>query len=386
MTALWLQDGVLYKQTESMMNYLLVSIMVLAFMVLFINQKTVKIRVFSATAIIILMFDVNLFLLNHLLEKHIGFIPFKALFGPLFLFHIKMFNGVKVSIKTVFIHFLPFFILLTFFFFLLTVTEIAESMFYYYLIILLEGISMFLYGLYALLPWHTKHSIKLRNIIFICCISFILDASFTIMNSLSILNSREFDPHHLHFVNDAVYFVTALLGWVYFFSAISMMINPVDILYPSRQYSGGGHPAIEQGPDEDKSHELVTGGSYRKGRLSDETLTTYQKNLNNLMQNEKAFLQNELTLTQLAKLLKISNHHLTQVLNIRENLGFYQYINGLRVLHATDLINEGMVETNVELLAVTCGFNNKTSFNRYFKALIGETPSEYIRKSQSAKV
>lgn len=376
-----LLDITFVRHPESLINYLLVTIMVLSVTAIFVNYKTIRVALFSITALIILMFDVNLFVLNHLSSKECGFIPFKALLGPLFLFHIKMFNDIKITGRMVLLHSLPAFPLFALFLYLVFATNMADSMFYYYLIILLEGISMLLYGIYALLPRHTEHSFKLRNIIFTCCIAFILDASITIMSSVSVLRTRDFDPYHLHFINNSFYIVTVLLGWIYFFSAINMMINPADILYPSlKQKRDGKQVAIEQ-PEVNEISNVEIEDSYKKARLPDDVLTAYEYRLNSLMQTDQVYLQNDLTLTQLAKKLKIANHHLTQVLNTRVRLNFYQYLNKYRVAHAVQLIESGLTNTSIEGLAIQCGFNNRTSFNRYFKEITGEQPSAFIKRN-----
>jgi len=376
MSIIQFQNVFLFQQTESIMNYILVSIAVLSIMALYVNYKTIKVPVFRATAIVILLFNINLFLLNYVTTKEIGFIPFKALFGPLFLFHIKMFNDIKVSGKLILLHSIPFLVLLTAFFFLSLATKMIESIFWYYLIILAEGISQFLYGLYALLPRHAEHSAKLRDIIAICSITFIIDASFTIMSTISVLRSGEFDPYNLFFVSDVFYCVSGLLGWVYFFSSITMMIRPADVLYPSLQRLREKRQFTESAVIDSPA---TVSDSYKKGRLKESVLEEYEQKLIQLMQREKVYLDNELTLTQLAKLLRMSNPHLTQVLNIRIGLNFYQYINRLRIDYAVKAIERGIKDSNLETLAAECGFNNRASFNRYFKEITGKAPSEYIK-------
>lgn len=365
------KDPFLFKQTENIMNYLMVSIMALAIIGLFINYRTVKIPVFTATIIVILLFDVNLFLVNHLSSKETGFLPFKALFGPLFFLHIKMFNQARVSKRSLAWHALfPLFLFLVFFY-LLFFRNLSDSMFSAYLIILAEGISMFFYGLYALLPRHTQHSSKLRDIISICSIVFILDAAFTILNTVSALKSQDFDIHNLHFINDPFYFVSVLLGWVYFFCSISMMINPDEILYPSLHRLSVDEKEEETADGEDHS--------YKKGRLSEDTLLEMEGKLSALMLTEKVYLKNDLTLSDLARQLKVTNPHLTQLLNIKIGLNFYQYVNRLRVNHAIEELQNRGGNITLEELSYICGFNNRASFNRYFKEVTGMQPSVYVK-------
>lgn len=122
--------------------------------------------------------------------------------------------------------------------------------------------------------------------------------------------------------------------------------------------------------------QQVVDSKYEKSPLSNEQLKIYQEGLNYLMEKEKVFLDTTLSLSSLAYLLKIPNHHLTQVFSTQFNQTFYQYINGFRIDYACRLLIENL-EMNLEELAEKSGFNSKPSFNRQFKLLKDCTPSEY---------
>lgn len=377
-----IQSTLFQSQPETLINYLLFSIIIFSIIIFFINFSTDNTAIFNITTTIILLHAVNLYVMNHTNYKIIGFLPFKALFGPLFLFHINFFNQKKNTLKIISWNFLTPMILFLCFLCLTTLTPIESSMLYYYLIILAEGLLMFVYGVYALLTRQHQHSAKLRDITSVCSIAFILDSLFTIMNSLTPIISNTYDVKNPSFVNTTFYLVSVSLGWTYYLSSIKMMLSP-DIMHPSELPEKASkhnflNPDIDQNTSEGND-------SYKKGRLTELKLDEYEALLNDVMNSESLYLQNELTLTLLARKLKITNHHLTQVLNIRVGLNFYQYINKLRILHAKKIIDLGLKDSSIETLAISSGFNNRASFNRYFKENTGTSPSSYIKDLNSTE-
>ena len=83
----------------------------------------------------------------------------------------------------------------------------------------------------------------------------------------------------------------------------------------------------------------------------------------------------------MATRMKMSRHHLTQLLNERLEKNFYSFINEYRIEEAIDRLNDPSLQVNILSLAFDCGFNSKSSFNNYFKKITGTTPTAY-RKQQ----
>ncbi|MGC4021420.1 MAG: helix-turn-helix domain-containing protein [Cyclobacteriaceae bacterium] len=98
-----------------------------------------------------------------------------------------------------------------------------------------------------------------------------------------------------------------------------------------------------------------------------------------MMNERKFYCDNELSLTELAKLLNTQPNYLSQVINEREGKNFYDYINTLRIEEFKRLaISPDSRKFTLLALAEQCGFNSKTSFNRYFKKVTGKSPSEFL--------
>jgi AraC-like DNA-binding protein len=54
---------------------------------------------------------------------------------------------------------------------------------------------------------------------------------------------------------------------------------------------------------------------------------------------------------------------------------FTQLLNEFRIVHACKLLTEGNM--TISEIAFECGFNNFTNFNKQFKRVTGQTPSQY---------
>lgn len=126
----------------------------------------------------------------------------------------------------------------------------------------------------------------------------------------------------------------------------------------------------------------ATEEKYAKSGLSNELAEEQYKNLNQLMEQKKFFKNSDLALSDLASELKIHPNYLSQIINEKEGKNFYDYVNAFRVKEFKKLIT---VPENKQFtlmaLAYDCGFNSKSSFNRYFKKITGQTPSQYAKST-----
>lgn len=117
---------------------------------------------------------------------------------------------------------------------------------------------------------------------------------------------------------------------------------------------------------------------YAKSGLSKEKANEIITRLENIMKENKPYLNPDLNASSLAEMLSISSHNLSQALNSHLNQTFYDYINSYRVEEVKKNIADDM-EMKFTLLnhAYDAGFSSKSSFNNAFKKITGKTPSEY---------
>jgi len=117
---------------------------------------------------------------------------------------------------------------------------------------------------------------------------------------------------------------------------------------------------------------------YEKSGLTSEKADVYQQQLLQLMESEKPYRNNKLTLSELASMLLISSHNLSEIINTKENKNFFDFINQYRIEEVKkELVNPKNSNLTILAIAMDAGFNSKTSFNTLFKKFIGKTPSQY---------
>jgi AraC-like DNA-binding protein len=121
--------------------------------------------------------------------------------------------------------------------------------------------------------------------------------------------------------------------------------------------------------------------SYKKSGLTDEESLGYQKNILQMMETDKPYLNNELTLRELAGKLSMSTHNLSEILNTRLKQNFYDFINGYRVEEVKRRLADNESEKySLIAIAFDSGFNSKSAFNTIFKKQTGVTPSQYRKQ------
>jgi len=118
--------------------------------------------------------------------------------------------------------------------------------------------------------------------------------------------------------------------------------------------------------------------------LPDSELENLKIRLQNLMENEKPFLDSQLTLANLAKQLGVNTTVLSRVINSGFNVNFNDFVNEYRIAEVKNKLSGGAAETeNLLGIALDSGFNSKATFNRAFKKLTGVSPKEF---SADAKI
>ena len=109
-----------------------------------------------------------------------------------------------------------------------------------------------------------------------------------------------------------------------------------------------------------------------------EEMDSLRQELEKLILQEKWYLIPELSLKSLSEELNISDKKLSYLLNQYMNVSFYDYINSLRVEEVKQkILDPSYAQYTLLAIALECGFNSKTSFNRTFQRSEGITPSKY---------
>jgi AraC-like DNA-binding protein len=100
--------------------------------------------------------------------------------------------------------------------------------------------------------------------------------------------------------------------------------------------------------------------------------------LGQLMDGQKAYLKENLSLDDVASAVRCSPHWISQHINGTLKLSFFDYINGLRVEEFLRLArNPEMADRTIFDLALQAGFRSKSTFNLAFRKKMGTTPGQW---------
>lgn len=111
---------------------------------------------------------------------------------------------------------------------------------------------------------------------------------------------------------------------------------------------------------------------------SDEAINELKERLYAVLEEEKPYLNDSLTLSELAEMIPITDKKLSDLLNRYIQTSFYDLINDYRVKTVKEKMADPSSKSYTLLaLAFDSGFKSKTSFNRVFKQKTGVSPSAY---------
>ena len=291
------------------------------------------------------------------------------LFGPLAYFYFRrlLFKDYKIH-RTYWLHFLPALLHLLFFFSLLEYTPITYEKLHYsgyfnQIFHFIEGVAIVLNFFYA----------------------------FSILNL--VRSYQKIEKNQLSFHQEVIGFVLVvtisifmiLILWALSYISQQLLHTPLGMIgyetiwisLPLGIYIISFY-AIRQPEIFRISKSLPTTA---KNRLKFSKVSLLKDRLDNLMEQERPYLDGELTLTTLADQLQTSSNDLSWLLNTTYDTKFYDFVNNHRIkafLQRVD--NNEHHKKTILSLALEVGFNSKSTFNKAFKALLNDTPSNYIKK------
>lgn len=127
----------------------------------------------------------------------------------------------------------------------------------------------------------------------------------------------------------------------------------------------------------------VKRGIYARSLLKGVDVDVLMESLDALMRSEKLFLNEDVTLKDIASMLDLTHHQLSQLLNERLNMNFNTFVNSYRVEYAKELLLDKK-EWTVLNIAYEAGFNSKSTFYDAFTKITGITPMQF-RKNNTGK-
>lgn len=319
--------------------------------------------------------------------------PLSLLYGPLLFFFINNFISEKHVFKPKYLlHFVPFLADYIYnfghFYFQTGEQKIVDFNgilngkpdFYISISLILRSLSPLVYSIWSVtvLVTHrrnlkklysfTSDKLKLEWLWYLTWSMLIMGAFAMIMN-LIIVFSDVADWVELRMI----VFVVASF-WVFFLGYYSIKKTPF-----YRSFHIDGLDTLELDAEAKQSEK------YEKTRLKDEEIPEMKKKLLDFLEEHKLYLNTNLTIGELADSIEVPAYQLSQLINDQIGKTFFELINSYRVEEVKIRFFEPQYQ-NLTLLgiAMECGFNSKASFNRIFKQLTNQTPTEYIKTEKAA--
>ncbi|WP_049721242.1 AraC family transcriptional regulator [Gilvimarinus polysaccharolyticus] len=97
---------------------------------------------------------------------------------------------------------------------------------------------------------------------------------------------------------------------------------------------------------------------------------------------DKLHLDPHINLERFAELCNIKPRELSSLVNSHHHKNFFEFVNYYRVEEVKRLLETDYGMTILET-ALAAGFNSQSAFQRFFKRLVGMTPSEYRRRHRA---
>lgn len=118
---------------------------------------------------------------------------------------------------------------------------------------------------------------------------------------------------------------------------------------------------------------------YRKSQLGSVDVPAVIRRLEQLMEQERLFADETLSLGSLAGQLGLSGHQLSELFNEQLKTGFSRYLRERRVAEARRLLVEEPDEAVLDI-GLRCGFNSSSAFYAAFRDVAGVAPGRYRRQ------
>jgi AraC-like DNA-binding protein len=119
---------------------------------------------------------------------------------------------------------------------------------------------------------------------------------------------------------------------------------------------------------------------YEKSKIKNLDIELVLSRIRSLMEDEKVFCDEDLSLNSLAGELEIGANQLSQIINENFNKNFNAYINEYRIEEAKKILLDDRERTIVSI-SYAVGFNSPARFYEWFYKMTEATPSRFRKKA-----
>lgn len=135
-------------------------------------------------------------------------------------------------------------------------------------------------------------------------------------------------------------------------------------------------------PSVASAEELSPRQKYASNTLTRNEAREIARKVEEVMETEKPYLNTDLKVSDLAAMVGISGHKLSQFFSQHKGHTFYDYVNKFRVEEFKRIVkDEKNRSLTLSALAEKAGFSSRASFFRHFKNIEGISPGEYLKNN-----
>lgn len=297
---------------------------------------------------------------------------FSFLYGPLIYFYFKRIYDQYIFRKIDLLHLLPtvLFLVMMMPIYTLSGTEklrmiINNERPFALMIMITKLLSLTVYGVLLVLKYNKPVSKSFRQSEINWQRNLILFYSlYTLFYAIYVFVFRRYEIGSLLF-NFQIFIMTFLVLYISYNTFFNLAL------------ARGRRGSVEK---EDLKSNQNQGFKYSSSSLTSKLSLELKDKLMYLLDEEKVYRDNDITLQKLANLLNTNRHNTSQVINEHFGLNFFDLINSYRISEAMNILkNDRSKGINIIDVAYEVGFNNKVTFNKSFKKYNQVTPSEYLR-------
>lgn len=301
---------------------------------------------------------------------------FPYLYGPLIYLYVKILVEDDDEFHSIYLwHFLPFFLI-----------QIYAVFFFYF-----ESTSyqLSILNVNTPNPWHIELIGQLIPVHGCIYLFLTVKESFNYNKKLkqSYSNIDQINLKWLRyliggtFVVWLVVFIAYLLNFIYgdAFQANMLIYVVLSVFLYSLGIKTLKQPVVHF--ENGAAKNLVNEAQYKKSGLTDDDAEFYIGKLISLMEKDKPYLNNKISLGELSAMINISSHNLSEIINRKLDQNFYDFINSYRIKEVIKMLEDDKYP-NYSLLALgyEAGFSSKSAYYSAFKKVTGDTPAQYKEK------
>lgn len=269
--------------------------------------------------------------------------------GPVTLLYVKFINNQPVLRKHL-LHFIPF----VFF----AGVRIVDGLFYFSIFIQEEGINFY---------------------------AIILNLQFCqilLYAFLIFLNTKSIDKNHQWAKLISFSYIIFTVGNISYY-----LLVWTNYLKPEYDYIISFFMAFSiyfigyYSQAKESAKPVTINEKYANSLLSDGLKHSLSKRLDELIDSDRLHLRHDISLDYLSEKLNASKHDTSQLINTHYQMKFFDFINFHRIEYAKQLLTKNENQPlKINDLAISCGFNNKVTFNSAFKKSTGMTATQYRKE------